>query len=113
MNDMTSFANNTGIIDHKYINLAAFDLLMVATNVSTNKYKVSAENNICRYEFLEFLVRTADDRYMKPGLSDGIADATEQLIEEIILPKCKTTNGEQFRKRECYNVKTNEVLAKN
>ena len=39
MNDMTSFAHHTGILDGKYINLAALDLLLVASNVSIHKYK--------------------------------------------------------------------------
>ena len=39
MNDMTSFAHHTGLLDQVNINLAGLDLLLVASNVSTNKYK--------------------------------------------------------------------------
>ena len=39
MNDMTSFAHHTELLDNKYIGLSALDLLLVATNVSTHKYK--------------------------------------------------------------------------
>ena len=65
MNDITSFAHHTMILDNKYINLSALDLLLVATNVSINKYKVSAERDICRYELLEFFIRTANFRYVE------------------------------------------------
>ena len=64
MNDITSFAHHTGILDQKYINLAGLDLLLVATNVSHHKYKQSAERDICRYELFEFIVRTAIFRYV-------------------------------------------------
>ena len=98
MNDITSFGHTTNIIDHNIIKLADFDLLMVATNVSTNRYKVSAERDFCRYEFLEFLVRTANDMYMSTKMCTSIWDATQRLIDEVILPKCSTMNGEHFRR---------------
>ena len=65
MNDITSFCHDTGILDNKYIGFAALDLLLVATNVSTHKYKQSAERDICRYELLEFIVRTANYRFLE------------------------------------------------
>merc|ERR1712087_587746 len=33
MNDITSFAHHTGLLDQKHINLAGLDLLLVASNV--------------------------------------------------------------------------------
>ena len=38
-NDITSFCRDTGILDNDYIGFASLDLLLVATNVSTHKYK--------------------------------------------------------------------------
>jgi len=113
-NDITSFSNHTGILDQNYINLAAFDLLLVATNVvDGHKFKVSAENNICRYEFLEFIIRTAMFRYMeKDNIRDHVL-AIDTFIEEYLYPNCRIMNGERFRKFFCYNVATNEVIKKN
>ena len=88
MNDITSFGHTTNIIDHNIIKLADFDLLIVATNVSTNKYKVSAERDFCRYEFLEFLVRTAQDRYLSTKECANIWDSTQRLLDEVIFPNC-------------------------
>jgi len=47
---------------------------------------------------------------------DNIKDhcvAIDTFIEEYIYPRCRTMNGEHFRKYFCYNVKTNEVIKKN
>lgn len=63
MNDFTSFSTECKILDHNYINLAALDLLLVATCVSTNIYVNSAEKDLQRYEFLEMIVRIANERY--------------------------------------------------
>ena len=113
MNDITSFAHHTGILDQKYINLAGLDLLLVATNVSLNKYKLSAERDICRYEFLEFFIRTAIFRYEEQKQAKDTCDAINKLLSEYIYPNSRNMNGEYFRKYFCYNVKTNEILKKN
>ena len=74
---------------------------------------MSAENNFCRYEFLEFMVRTANFRYLEQGICKDWIVAIEKLLDEIIFPNTRYTDGEHFRKYNCYNVKTNEVLKKN
>ena len=67
MNDFTSFANATGILDGKIVNLSALDLILVATCVSTNEYINSAEKDLQRYEFVEMIVRVANFRYKEQG----------------------------------------------
>lgn len=113
MNDMTSFAHHTKILDQKYINLANFDLLLVSTNVSIHKFKKSAERDVCRYELLEFLVRTSMYRYMDTKQHSDPSDAIEALLNEYIYPNARFMNGGHFRKYYCYNLKTNELLEKN
>ena len=113
MNDITSFAHHTNILDQKYINLASLDLLLVASNVSIHKYKQSAERDICRYELLEFFVRTAIFRYQETGICKDVCDAIDRLLEELIYPNARFMNGVYFRKYYCYNVKVNEILKKN
>ena len=36
---------------------------MIATNVSTNKFKANAERELHRYEFVEFIVRLGLTKY--------------------------------------------------
>ncbi len=113
MNDITSFCHHTNILDNKYIGLAQLDLLLVATNVSTHKYKQSAERDMCRYEMLEFIVRTANFRYTERKQAADTAEAIDKLLEEYIYPNAKFMNGDHFRRYYCYNMKVNEILLKN
>ena len=82
MNDMTSFAHHTQLIDGKFINLSNFDLLLVSTNVSIHKYKKSAERDVCRYELLEFIVRTSMFRYIDTKQHSDPCDAIEALLSD-------------------------------
>lgn len=56
LNDYTVFVNKSNIMD-KNVNLAAVDRMFIATNTSKNGFKVSAERELHRYEFLEVIVR--------------------------------------------------------
>ena len=113
MMDMSSFASECKILDHKHINIAELDLILVATNVSVHKYKKSAERDINRYEMFEFIVRTAQFRYIEQRVTRDICEGIEMLLEEYIYPNARFMNGEHFRKYYCYNIKTNEVLQRN
>lgn len=110
MNDMTSFAHHTEILDNKYIGLAALDLILVGTNVSTHKYKQSAERDICRYEFFEFFVRTANFRYLEKKEVNDTEEAIERLLNEYVYPNARFMNGDHFRRYYCYSIKVNEIL---
>ena len=94
MNDITSFSHHTEILDQQYVNLASLDLLLVASNVSQHKYKMSAERDICRYEFFEFLVRTAVFRYEETKQAKDVIQAIDMLLKEKIYPNCRNMNGE-------------------
>jgi len=113
LNDFTSFAHYTKILDNKYINLASLDLLFVATNVSANKFINSAERDFNRYEFIEFIVRAAIFRFKDTKLADTTVKAINMLLEDMIFPFAKSMNGEYFRKYFCYNCDVNEILKKN
>ena len=63
MNDFTSFAKLTGILDHDVISLAALDLALVATCMSSHEYVNSARLDMTRYEFLEMIVRVANEMF--------------------------------------------------
>ena len=87
--------------------MAGYDLLLVATNVSLHKYKMSAERDICRYEMIEFIVRTAIFRYEETRQAKDTVEAITKLLDEYIYPNARNMNGEHFRKYYCYNVKSN------
>ena len=113
MNDFTSFAGECKILDNNYIVLALLDLLLVSTCVSTNVYVNSAEKDLQRYEFLEMIVRLANQRYKDLGFAQTTVEGIDRVLNELIYPHAMRTDGEHFRRYYCYNVKTNEILKKN
>jgi len=113
MNDFTSFANTTKILDQEYIGLAALDLILVATAVSHHQYVNSATLDLTRYEFMEMIVRVANFRYKETKLVKTTCEAIEKVLSELIYPHAQAMNGEKFRKYHCYSVKVNEILKKN
>ena len=62
VNDLERFCYTSKIFDRN-LNKSSLDRLLIATNVSNNPYKNSADRVLQRYEFLEILVRIAQAKY--------------------------------------------------
>ena len=112
LNDYTSFINRSKIID-KNVNLAAVDRMFIATNTSNNKYKVSAERELHRYEFVEVIVRLSLVKYKEPKIHEKLHDATLAILENDILPNNVGVDGYNFRKEHMYNLKCNDIFKNN
>jgi hypothetical protein len=79
LNDFTAFINNSKIMD-KNVNLSRVDQQFIATNVSVNPYKQSAERDLHRYEFLEVIVRLGISKYKDPKIAANLHEATEMIF---------------------------------
>ena len=75
----------------KNVNLAAIDRSFIATNVKKRGFEGpdSASNALCRYEFMEIMVRLGSEKYRGPGIVKTFTEATLRLIEECIIPNFK------------------------
>ena len=113
MNDFTSFSHATKILDGEIIKLADLDLILVASCVSHHQYVNSATLDMTRYEFIEMIVRVAQDRYRLTKVCRTLCEGIEKTLEDLIYPHAKQMDGEHFRRYHCYNIKTNEILKKN
>merc|ERR1712072_316118 len=58
LEDMTKMCYKAKLFDRN-MNMATLDKNFVATNASVNGYKNPADRELNRYEFVEFMVRTA------------------------------------------------------
>lgn len=87
-NDFTLFCNKCKIPD-KTCNLATIDRIFIATNVSTNGSKGSRDQE--RYEFLEILVRLANNKYKDTGLAPSASEALRKLLEDNVFPNIEET----------------------
>lgn len=115
MNDWQIFSHETKLLDEEGANMAqsAMDLVFVATSVSNHEHKKSERRDISRYEFMEIMVRMANQLYKDTGILKTTPEGIEKLLSTYIFPFTKQMDGFTFRKRKCYNVKVNEVLKKN
>jgi hypothetical protein len=112
LNDFTSFVHRSELFD-KTINLSTVDRNFIATNVSNNPYKNSAERELHRYEFIEVIVRLALSKYKDTKVTATLQDAVEKILSEDIIPKNPAVDGFNFREEHMYNLKVDEIFKKN
>ena len=83
-NPLTDFVNQAGLVDGKTLKLSDVDLKFIATCSSALEWKGNFRNPeraLVRFQFLEFLVRLAEDKYIKSKLTNSHFEATSMLIE--------------------------------
>ena len=87
--------------------------MFIATNTSNNKYKISAERELHRYEFVEVIVRLSLVKYKDSKIYSNLHDATRVILEHDILPNNPSVDGYNFRKDHMYNLKCDDIFRKN
>ena len=70
-NDFTIFCNKCKVVD-KVCNLSIIDTIYIATNVPLIATQ-SSDRDLSRYEFLEILIRLANEKYKKTGICPSYA----------------------------------------
>ena len=70
-------------------------------------------NNICRFMFLEALVRVAEGKYKTPGIVKTFAEAMEMLIMENIKPNWDASNWMGYRLDWLWKVDVNDTFQSN
>jgi hypothetical protein len=93
--------------------LATVDRQFIATNVSNNPYKNSAERELHRYEFVEVIVRLSLSKYKDPKIVPNLHEAAKKILEDDIIPKNPAVDGLNFREAFMYNLKVDEIFKKN
>ena len=84
---MEEFATMTGIIDNKMVKKDAVNRNFIAANVSKSEDQEQKGAQLCRYEFIEFLVRMAVFKYKDTLKQTKTAQHSFQmLMKEHILP---------------------------
>ena len=100
-NDLTALANNRSNHDISWLifsnacmewkvidkNLTSQDIdrLFVAVNFDSDGLDNNEANSLCRYEFIEIIVRMGREKYFNKGLCETIAESTQIILEEFII----------------------------
>lgn len=74
MEDVTKICYKARLFD-KHMNMATLDKNLVSTNASINGFKNPSDRELNRYEFLEFLLRTAKSKYLDPKIYHDLSEA--------------------------------------
>jgi hypothetical protein len=67
MVDFTQFCEKAEIFD-KVINVSTIDRLFIASNYEVEKNDDNPDRELCRFEFMEILLRIANAKYRETGI---------------------------------------------
>ena len=112
LNDYTAFINRSNLYD-KHLTLAAVDINLAATNVSTNPFKNSSERELHRYEFIEVIVRLANSKYREPKIIKNLPVAVDEILSKCIIPNNPKVDGVTWRWAHLYTLKGDDFWKKN
>lgn len=75
---------------------------------------VNPENALCRFEFLEILLRLAKDKYITfDKKTDKLNEAFEMIIEQCLIPHDRSDPWTGFRTDELWTLSVNDLLEPN
>ncbi|KAL4486412.1 hypothetical protein ABPG72_007198 [Tetrahymena utriculariae] len=106
MNTFTDFINKTNIIDNLNLKLSDVDLKFVVTKTSS-KIKRNPRNpdkGLIRYQFMEIIVRLAEDKYIRHKITNKYSQALSLLLNEGYLNALKRYQTSQaWRQSNLWN----------
>ena len=65
---------------------------------------------ICRYEFIESVVRFADQVFFQTGLCESISEGVQRIIDERILKHFPYDGWQEFREEFVWTLPTSDVF---
>ena len=109
--DFSNFCDRCQILDNKFLNRAAIDRAFIAVNVDFDDLDDNPQQELCRYEFLEIIVRLAMCKYQDLPLSQ--AEMAQKMIEDHIFKYADPSSAIKFRREKLYTNEVNNVLEAN
>lgn len=109
--DFSSFCEQCQLLDNKFLNRSAIDRCFIAVNVDLDDLDDNPQQELCRYEFFEIIVRMAMFKYQDLPLSP--AEMTQKLIEEHIFKYSDPSLAIKFRREKLYCNDVNDLLEAN
>lgn len=113
MVDYGKQCNCWGIID-KDLTMQDVDRSFIATNFEEVDLDNNDDKSLCRYEYLEILVRLAKIKYFDRGAEPTVAKALERLLKQHILPNhCMELPWMPFRKTRLWKLEVDDLFKAN
>ena len=109
--DFNTFCDKCQLLDNRNLNKATIDICFVAVNVDEDDLDDNPAQELCRYEFLEVIVRMALYKYKDLPLTQ--AEMTSKLIAEHISKYADPSKAIKFRREKLYTYEVNTILEAN
>lgn len=84
MNSFGEFIASTNIIDGR-MKTTDVDLNFISTNGKDVTFPNTYEKALVRYQFMEVIVRIAQDKYLRSGACKSIKEAVRRLFEDDMI----------------------------
>ena len=96
-NVLIEFLNDCKVIDSLF-QVSDLGVNWNSANAGKEKGEIyNAGNGLCRYEFMEILVRIANDRFCRNKICKNAAEALEKMLNEHYLAVLKSYDNRVFR----------------
>ena len=83
--NFTNACQQWNLID-KSLTQTDIDRIFITVNFEEEQLEANDDSSLCRFEFLEIIVRMAKEKYYEKGKASTIAEATKLIIETFIVP---------------------------
>jgi hypothetical protein len=113
--DYSQFVTKSKIPD-KNVNLAAVDRTFIATNVVPRGAPLVPNmpgNALCRFQFLEAIVRLGNEKYKGPGYVKTFAEATQKVLHECIFTNFTPEPWQEFRDNQLWTLEVDDMFSAN
>ena len=109
--ETASFCERALLVD-SVLNTSNCDLLFVSCN-TTNKGGIKQKTGLLRCEFLEYIVRLANFKFIQTGTTATFLQAVKKVFDEFIKPNIVLLPWQEFRDEELWTIEVNDVLDAN
>jgi len=109
--ELSVFCQTCDLFDNVF-KTAHNDLLFISANAQ-QKGNIKNKSGLIRCEFLEFLVRVCDFKYIQTGIHKTFAESIKYLVNDKIKPHFELQGWQAFRDRELWCNPVDAVLKTN
>ena len=98
------------------MNLASVDRAFIATNVQPRgapEVPNNPGNALCRFQFLEVIVRLGSEKYKSPGYVKTFSEATYRLLHECVFAHYVPEPWQGFRDEHLWTLEVDDIFKAN
>ena len=90
------------------------DRVFIATNFEEYEQDANDDNSLCRFEFLEIIVRLGKIKFYEKGKCKTIAESTRKFIQEYLVPNSfDRMEWQEFRSDKLWCLDVDDLLKAN